>query len=81
MSGRAWCPRFSCTAALLLFKADHLLWYSETPHTHLPLHMKHGAQATLFPSQMQIVKKTPKKRLSILRERDFMRTHSMYALP
>lgn len=48
----------SVCAALLLFKADHLLWYSKTPHTHLPLHMRYGAQATLFPSQMQIIQKS-----------------------
>lgn len=55
--GASMVSSFLCTAALWPFKADHPLWHSKTPHTHLPHHMKYGAQATLFPSQMQIIQK------------------------
>lgn len=72
---------FLCTATFVTVQADLLLWYSKTTRCTFSsspssMELKQHYFCTKCKSFMK-----QRKRLSILREKDFMHTYSMYALP
>lgn len=71
---------FLCTATLLLFRLTSCCGIQRHQIHIFFLSIKYGTKATFFLNRMQIIQK-PKKILSILRERDYMHTYSMYAPP
>lgn len=73
-------PSFLRTAILLLFRLTSCCGTQRHQIRIFLISMKHGTEATLFLVLMQIIHKR-KKRLSILREKDYMHTYSMYAPP
>lgn len=78
--GNSMVSSFLCTATLLLFRLTSCCGIQRHQIHIFFLSIKYGTKATFFLNRKQIIQK-PKKILSILRERDYMHTHSMYAPP